>query len=283
VRENIYDSGQTQEPATPEPPPRKPRPTRNWNTPGWRWARRIGFVVVVILGLAPYVVSRIFDHVVMTTPAPEDLTVFWIGNRTSTLALCRTITVMVIGLIAFWLVTRRVRFWIRYGVTASTAVLVLPPMLLLDQGQENVTAVTLLARIDVADGQATVRHYCVQCCPFICKNGLPMKPVIVVDDRRSGSVGRTVDSLDWRIGDHKLGLCGRLQASRSPEIEVRLTARPQLCPGYTKEEDERDAASGLVRHNTDEARYMERGSNADFCLPPWPVVRPIWPAPAATR
>ena len=267
----------------PEPPPGKPRPARNWNTPGRRWTRRIGVVVVIILGLAPYVVLRIFDHVVMTTPAPEDLTVFWISNRTSTLALCRTITVMVIGLVAVWLITRRVRVWIRYGVLVNTTVLVLPPMLLLDQGQEDVTAITLLARIDIADGQATVRHYCVQYCPFICKNGLPMKPVIVVDDRRQGGAGRTVDSWDWRIGDHKLGMCGRLQASRSLDIEVRLTARPELCPGYTKEEDESDAASGLVRHNRDKARYMERGSNADWCQSPWPVVRPIWPVPAAPR
>lgn len=169
MRENIHDSGQPHEPASPEPP-RQPRPARNWNTPGWRWTRRIAIIVAIILGLAPYVVSRIFDHVVMTTPAPEDLTVFWISNRTATLALCRTLTVAAIGLIAFWLVTRRVRFWIRYGVAVSTAVLVLPPLLLLDRGQEDVLGVTLLARIDVADGQASVRHYCVEYCPFICKN-----------------------------------------------------------------------------------------------------------------
>ena len=165
MRENIYDSGQRQEPTASEPPPpSQPRPARNWNTPGWRWARRTGVVVVIILGLALCVVSRILDHVVMTTPAPEDLTVFWISNRTSTPALCRTITGMVIGLIAFWLVTRRVRFWIRYGVAVSTTVLVLPAILLLDRGQENVMAVTLMARIEVADGQASVRHYCVEYC-----------------------------------------------------------------------------------------------------------------------
>jgi len=286
VRENIYDSGHPEALDPPQPVlPRPVRPPRDWNTPRWRWIRRIAAVVSIILGLAPYIVSRIFDHVVMTTPVPEDMTIFWIGNRTAILARCLTVTCTTVGLIVFWLVTRRIRVWIRWVVMIPAVVLIaLPKWFLFDGGDYgHHPEVSLMASVDVAGGQASVRHYCIEYCPFICKHSRSMKPAIVVDDRRPGRTSRTVEYMNWQTEVHVHGLCGRLQAARADEIEVRLTARPQLCAGYTKEEDASDSAAGLVRYNPDKARYVERGNNADWCRPQWPVVKPIWPPPPVRR
>lgn len=281
MRENIYDSGQPQEPAVPEPPPRKPRPTRNWNAPGWRWARRIGVVVVIILGLAPYVVSRIFDHVVMTTPAPESLTLFWIGDRQTILARCLTATSVVIGLVVFWLVSPRLRMGLRCSVVAGVVMIILPLKMTFDEEVQG-RQVTLMASIDVAGGRASVRHYCFEYCPFICKNR-SMQPVIVVEDRRVGKSARAVEFVDWRAEVPGAGLCGRLQANKSDDVAVRLTARPGDCSNHTKQEDDEDLAAGLGRYSTITTTHIERGYKVDWCRPQWPVVRPIWPVPAAKR
>jgi hypothetical protein len=284
VRENIYDSGQPESPDRPEPARSRPaRLPRDWNTPRWRLVSRIATVVAIILGLAPYVISRIFDHVVMTTLAPEDMTVFWIGNRETILARCLTFTCGAVGLIAFWFVARRLRHWIRYAVTIVVITLVVLPKMAFDGVDYGLPEVSLMASVEVAGGQASVRHYCLEYCPFICKQSKLMKPVIVVDDRRPGTSGRTVEYMNWQTEVHNYGLCGRLQASKTPDTEVRLTARPRLCADYTKEEDENDIASGLVRYNPDKAQYVERGLNADWCRPQWPVIKQIWPAPAPRR
>src|SRR6202008_670672 len=106
-------------------------------------------------------VSRIFDHVVMTTPAPEHMTIFWIGNRTAILAQCLTATCAAVGLTAFWLATRRLRAWIRWVVMIVTVVLVaLPKLIFFDLGDYGRNPeVSLMASVDVAGGQASVRHY----------------------------------------------------------------------------------------------------------------------------
>lgn len=243
----------------PEPPPRKPRPTRNWNAPGWRWARRIGVVVVIILGLAPYVVSRIFDHVVMTTPAPESLTLFWIGDRQTILARCLTATSVVIGLVVFWLVSPRLRMGLRCSVVAGVVMIILPLKMTFDEEVQG-RQVTLMASIDVAGSRASVRHYCFE-----------------------GKSARAVEFVDWRAEVPGAGLCGRLQANKSDDVAVRLTARPGDCSNHTKQEDDEDLAAGLGRYSTITTTHIERGYKVDWCRPQWPVVRPIWPVPAAKR